>query len=262
MREGTPETVLITGASAGIGTELARLFARDGARLVLVARRLERLEVVAGELRDAHGTDVDVIGLDLGRPGAADELVAELERRGLTVDVLVNNAGFGDRGRFVEQEPARLRSMIDLNVTELVALTRALLPGMVARGRGGVLNVASTAAFQAGPYMSVYYATKAFVLSFTEGLAVELDGTGVHATCVCPGATRTEFAEVAGLAGSKLFELSAMDAEPVAASAYRGFRRGRTIHVTGITNWLGTLGAHVSPRALTRRLVAKLQRPA
>ena len=257
----TADRVLITGASAGIGAELARYFAAEGCELVLVARRLERLEALADSLEREFRVRCSAIAADLGQPRAGRALAADLERRGLAVDVLVNNAGFGDRGRFAEQDDDRLRQMIDLNVTELVGLTRALLPGMIARGRGGVLNVASTAAFQAGPYMAVYYATKAFVLSFTEALAVELDGTGVGATCVCPGATHTEFAEVAGMADSKLFELSAMGAEPVARLAHRGFRRGRTVVVTGRVNRLGTIFAQLAPRALTRRMVARLQAP-
>ncbi|QDU65724.1 SDR family NAD(P)-dependent oxidoreductase [Engelhardtia mirabilis] len=255
------ELALVTGASAGIGTHLARLFAADGSDLVLVARRGERLEALAQDLRAGHGVQVHVIPFDLGRPRAAEALVAELAARGLEVDVLVNNAGFGARGRFTGQEPELLRAMIDLNVTELVALTRALLPAMVARGRGGVVNIASTAAFQAGPYMSVYYATKAFVLSFTEGLAVELDSSGVTACCVCPGATRTEFADVAGMTDLKLFDLTAMDARKVARIGYRGFRRGRTVVVTGLSNWLGSIGAQIAPRVLSRWLVGRMQAP-
>lgn len=255
------ERVLVTGASAGIGAELARLFAAEGCELILVARRRERLDELAAALTREFGVRCSAVAADLGRPRAGRDLARELASRGLEVDVLVNNAGFGNRDSFAAQDADRQREMIDLNVTELVGLTRALLPAMLDRGRGGVVNIASTAAFQAGPYMAVYYATKAFVLSFTEALSVELEGTGVTATCVCPGATRSEFAEVAGMGNSKAFELSAMSAASVARLAHRGFRRGRTVVVTGAVNRLGTIFAKLAPRALTRRLVARLQAP-
>ena len=202
-------TALITGASAGLGLEYARLFAADKHDLVLVARRRERLDALAAELAAAHGVKVHVVTADLMEPAAPQQIVDAVAALGVEVESLVNNAGFGTNGPFWELDPAKERGMIEVNVTALVALTRAFLPGMVQRKRGRVLNIGSTAGFQPGPYMAGYYASKAFVNSFTEGLAYELRGTGVTATVSCPGATATEFALVAGNEKSKLFKMGA-----------------------------------------------------
>lgn len=253
------ETVLITGASAGIGAELAREFAPESARLVLVARRRERLEALAKELTETHGVAVEVVACDLARQGAADELIAELERRDLVVDLLVNNAGFGARGDFATLDRERQLSMIQLNVTTLVALTHALLPGMIERGRGAVLNVASTAAFQPGPYMAVYYATKAFVQSFSEALHQELAGTPVRVTSLCPGATSTEFAGIADLENSLLFRHAAVPPGPVARAGRRAVRAGRATEVVGWLNRLGVFGVRLTPRRWARWFVARIQ---
>src|SRR5437899_205161 len=213
------EVALVTGASSGIGGALARRIARDGRDLVLVARRAERLEALARELGDAHGVGAHVIVKDLLRPGAPRELVEEVARRGLTVDWLVNNAGFGPAGRLdrlpVEGELAEIR----LNVEVLVELTGRCLPAMVARKAGVVMNIASMGAFAPGPYMATYAATKAFVLSFSEGIAAELGGTGVQVLCVCPGFTRTEFQEKAAVDVSGVPGFAWMSAEQVADQA-------------------------------------------
>ncbi|MEO1237918.1 MAG: SDR family oxidoreductase [Planctomycetota bacterium] len=256
-----PSNVLITGASAGIGEAIARRYAGRGDHLIVTARRVDRLESLAVELRGAHGITVTVLPADLAETGAADRLGDRLDEAGLTVDVLVNNAGFGALGHVHTLDAQRQVDMVRVNVGALTELTRRLLPGMVERGRGAVLNVASTAAFQAGPHMAVYYATKAYVVSFTEALAEELRGTGVTATALCPGPTATEFGEAADMADSKLFRLGTMSADRVAAAGVRGAAAGRVIVVPGLSNRLGAVLAKFLPRAATRRLVKRLQQP-
>ncbi|MCE9581064.1 MAG: SDR family oxidoreductase [Planctomycetes bacterium] len=248
------EIVLITGASSGIGLELARAFARDRSDLVLVARRADKLEALARELKEKHGIDVRVVPKDLARPESPAELFEALRNRGVAVDVLVNNAGFGMHGRFAELDAAGQLEMVQLNVVALTALTRLFLPGMIARRKGGVLNVASTAAFQPGPMLSAYYATKAFVLSLTEGISEELRGTGVRATCLCPGPTTTEFIARADMAESKLFQAGAMSAERAARKGHRAFRRGKVVAIPGIVNSLGAFATRLSPRWLARKV--------
>ena len=198
------ETVLITGASSGIGLEMARLLAAEGASLVLVARNGDRLRDLAATLEREHGTRAVILEKDLTDPGAPRAIHDELERAGVCVDLLVNNAGFGARGPFAELPLARQLDMVQVNVAALVGLTGLFLPGMRQRGRGGILNVASTAAFQAGPLMAVYYATKGFVLHFTEALAEELRGSGIVVSCLAPGPTVTGFMEAAGMQKTRL----------------------------------------------------------
>lgn len=253
-------TALVTGASAGIGKELSKLFAADGHDLVLVARRRERLEELAEELRAAHGITPLVIAADLGDPSSPGRIHAELEREGVEVEFLVNCAGFGTSGSFVEQELARQLAEIQVNIVSLVALTRLLLPGMLTRGSGRILNIGSTAGFQPGPYMAIYYATKAFVNHFTEALGYELDGTGVTATVSCPGATDTEFGAVAGNDKSRLFRMGAQDAPSVARQAYRAMLKGRPVVVHGLKNKLGVQALRLSPRAVVRSMAASLNR--
>ncbi|MDX1539838.1 MAG: SDR family oxidoreductase [Geminicoccaceae bacterium] len=253
------ETVLVTGASAGIGAELARCFATDGADLVLLARRADRLESVAGELRARHRVEVTVLPADLARPGEAERIQGELKARALEVDVMVNTAGFGARGRFVDLDHQRQLDMIQLNLTSLVDLTWRLLPAMVERRRGGVLNVGSQAGFLAGPRMAVYYATKAFVLSFTEALAEELRGSGVTATVLAPGPVNTEFAEVAGMKDARMFRLAAADARGTAEAGHRAFRRGDVIVIPEVAGRLGIQALRLAPRGLVRRVVNALQ---
>jgi short-subunit dehydrogenase len=252
-------TALVTGASAGLGTEFARLFAADGHDVVLVARRRDRLEALAKEL--GGRVRVHVVAIDLGKADAVAELMRELARLGVAeIDFLINNAGFGSTGAFHALDAARELEMIQVNVTALVALTRALVPGMVARGRGRVLNVGSTAGFQPGPFMAVYYASKAFVNSFTEALWYELKGTGVTATVSCPGATATEFAAEAGNDKSRLFRMGAARADVVARSAYRAMHAGRPMVVHGFKNKVGVHGLRITPRALARVLAGMLNR--
>jgi uncharacterized protein len=248
------EIALITGASAGLGLEYAKLFAKDGSDLILVARRKDRLEELAKSLPVKSW----VISADLMDPKAPDAIVSEVKKLGLAVDVLVNNAGFGSTGKFWENDGAKERGMCEVNVTALVALTHAFLPGMVERKKGAILNIGSTAGFQPGPYMSTYYATKAFVNHFTEGLAFELRGTGVTATVSCPGATMTEFAQVAGNDKSKLFAMAAMTADVVAAEGYRAMRKGKVMVVHGFKNKMGAMSAGLSPRGLVTKIAASL----
>ena len=256
-------TALITGASAGLGAEYARLFAADKHDLVLVARRRDRLEALARELQSAHGVTARVVTADLGARDGASRVVEDVKRLGLEIEFLVNNAGFGTSGAFVELEVGRQLEMIQVNVAALVALTRAFLPAMVARRRGRILNVGSTAGFPPGPFMAVYYASKAFVNSFTEALSYELRGTGVTATVSCPGATATEFADVAGNSRSLLFRLGAASPAKVARQGYRAMMKGKPMVVHGLRNKLTVQSLRISPRALARAVAASLNpRPA
>ena len=255
------QTALVTGASGGIGWELARAFAAGGYDLVLVARSGGKLEELAGELRDRHGAAVRVLAKDLTAAGAPDEIFQELESAGVAVDALVNNAGFATFGPFAETDLESEIEEIRLNVETPTHLTKRFLPGMLARRRGGVLNVASTAAFQPGPLMAVYYATKAYVLSFSEALAEELRGSGVTVTALCPGPTATGFQARAAMQDSGLFTgpLKVMDAAAVARAGYEGFRAGKRIVIPGLINKLGVQSVRVSPRALVARLVGAMQ---
>jgi hypothetical protein len=253
------ETALITGASSGIGHALARCFATDGADLVLVARREDALHEVAHELESAHGITAHVAPSDLAEPDAPRTLFDTLAEDGIVVDAVVNNAGFGARGLVAELDTQRQIDMVQVNVTALTHLTRLFLPGMLDRGRGGVLNVASTAAFQPGPNMSVYYATKAYVLSFTEGLAEEVRGTGVHISCLAPGATATEFADRADMEDTMLFKMGAMTPTAVARAGYDGFRANTTLVVPGAFNKLTAASVRFVPRRLARNIAQWLQ---
>jgi len=254
------ETVLITGASSGIGRELARCFAEGGSDLVLVARRENRLRELGKELASRYGIQVRVLPKDLSLSAAGCEIEDELRSAGIQVDVLVNNAGFGDRGAFVGLELERQMKMVQVNMHAVTELTRRLLPAMLERGRGGVLNVASAAAFQPGPLMSVYYATKAYVLHFSEGITEELAGTGVSVTCLCPGPTVTEFGAEANMEGTLLFRMGAMTAARVARVGYTGFRRGKVIVVPGFRNSLTAFSVRTAPRFLVRKIVQLLHR--
>jgi short-subunit dehydrogenase len=255
------KTALVTGASAGLGAEIASLFAADGHDLVVVARRREKLDELAAALKAKHGTEVHVIAEDLGHPGAAGRITSLLQNRHVEIEFLVNNAGFGGSGAFVQRSLARELEMIQVNIVALVELTHLLLPGMIARKSGRVLNLGSTAGFLPGPYMAVYYASKAFVNSFTEALSVELEGTGVSATVSCPGATATEFARVSGNEKSELFTSSGvMGASEVAADAYRAMMRGEPMSVAGFMNKVRMASLRVAPRSVMRSVAAKLHR--
>jgi uncharacterized protein len=254
-------TALVTGASSGIGKELARLFAADGHGVVLVARRQARLDELAEELRANGRAKAWPIACDLAAPEGVDRLVRELEAHDLSVDFLANNAGVGTTGPFAESSAAAEAAMTELNVMAVVRLTRALLPGMLARGHGRILNVGSTAGFQPGPYMATYYASKAFVNHFSEALAYELRGSGVSVTLSCPGPTRSEFGDLSGVGKSRLFRLRVASAESVARAAYRALFSGRSLVVHGFMNWLGVQLLRVGPRAWVRAIVAGLNRP-
>jgi len=249
-------TALITGASVGLGREFARLFAADGYDVALVARSEDKLRDLANELAQAHGVRAQVIAQDLTDPGAPARIVEAAAAAGFSIDFLVNNAGFGSSGRFYELEAKRELEMVQVNISALLLLTRLALPGMVARKRGRVLNIASTAGFQPGPGMATYYATKAFVLSFSEAIAQELKGSGVTVTAHCPGATLTEFAHAADIEKSRLFQMAAADAKTVARHGYRAMHRGQVVAVQGFTNWLLTQSLRLSPRFAVRAIAA------
>lgn len=263
MKGQAPGTAVVTGASAGIGREVARLLAAAGHDLVLVARARPRLERLAEELAGAHGIAARALAADLGREGAAEELFRAVRAEaGRPVDTLVNSAGIGSFGPFAGATLEESLAVVRLNVTALTALTRLFLPGMLERGRGRILNLSSTAAFQPGPGMSVYYATKAYVLHFSEGIADELRGTGVTVTALCPGPTRTEFQERAEMERSGLLrDWWMMDAEAVARAGVRGMLRGERLVVPGIANKVSALGPRLLPRRLLTRLVAAIQAP-
>lgn len=244
------KTALITGASSGIGRELARLFAADGHNLVLVARDEVRLGQLAEELRGAHGVDVTVLPKDLASPQAADEIAAELSRLGVEVDALVNNAGFNVYGAFADTDGQRELQMLQVNVVALTRLTKLLLRGMLARRTGRILNIGSTGSFAPGPFDAVYCASKAYVLSFSEAIAEELAGTGVTVTALCPGATKTEFAERAGMTDTPMFRGRLAEPADVALLGYRALMRGRRVAIHGLGNALMTFSIRLSPRAM------------
>jgi hypothetical protein len=259
MEKNADERAVITGASSGIGKEFAELFARDGQSLILVARREERLRELAERLKGHHGVEAEIMPLDLSDQTAPRRLMDMIDNAGFQVTALVNNAGFGALGKFAELEPRRQVDMLQLNVTALTHLTRLVLPGMLERERGRILNVASTAAFQPGPFMAVYYASKSFVLSFSNALAEELKDTGVTVTCLCPGPTKTEFEEESGMGETLLFKYSAMNAGEVAKAGYEGMRDGKLMVVPGIPNKLTAISSRLVPRGLSLKVVRKLQ---
>ena len=251
--------VLITGASGGIGLELAKIFAEKKQDLVLVARSAQKLESLQKELTECQGVRVDVIPKDLSRREAARELFEEVRSKGLFVEILVNNAGVGSFGAFAEIELSAHENQMDLNMVSLTQLTRLFLQPMLERKRGKIMNVASTAAFQPGPMMAVYYASKAYVLHLSEALADELRGSGVTVTALCPGPTRTGFQEKADMGGSKLFRSAVMSAESVAREGYLGLMRGQAVVITGFRNKLLANSARFAPRSLMTRIVRKIQ---
>jgi short-subunit dehydrogenase len=261
-RPGAGQIALVTGASYGIGVDLAECFARDGYDVVLTARSLAPLQEVAGRLASEHAVRATPIAQDLGAASGGQQLVSALVAKGLTVDVLVNNAGYGHAGAFTSSDLATQLGMIDLNVRALVELTHLLWDGMLARKRGGVLNVASTAAFQPGPLMAVYYASKAFVLSFSEALWEEARGTGVKVSCLCPGPTVSRFRERAGTGKTRLATASAaMPSMPVAEQGYRGFQANKRVVITGARNRVGAALSQTMPRSMVLRMVRYIQSP-
>jgi uncharacterized protein len=253
------QRALVTGASSGIGAAFARELARRGTDLVLVARSHDKLTALADELSASFGVATEVAVADLAKPNAAIELAAELRGRGLQIDILVNNAGFGLFALLHEADDAALADMIRVNVAALVDLTRLYLPDMLERDRGAIINVASTAAFQPVPYMAVYGATKAFVLSFTEALWAETRGTGVRVTAICPGATDTAFFDVAG---ENAQVGRSMSPERVVHTALRALDRRSSTVVTGAGNWLLVNSPRLAPRQLVARIAGRTMRPA
>lgn len=245
----------------GLGEALAELLARDGHDVVLVARSEARLEAVAERLR-RHGAAAHVVPADLSRPAAPREVFDAVRARGLEVEILVNNAGFGSNGAFLDQPLEGEGDMVEVNCNALLKLSHLFGAGMRARKRGRILNIASTAAFQAGPYMATYFATKAFVLSFSEALADELRPSGVTVTCYCPGATHTEFAARAGNDKAALFKRGAVaTAKDVAGDAYEAMLQGDVVAVHGLFNWLRAQSVRLAPRAVARAVAASLNLP-
>jgi short-subunit dehydrogenase len=262
-RKGEGQTALITGASTGIGVDLAECFAKNGYDLILAARSEAALKDVATRLADKHQVKATAIALDLGAQGAGRRLADAIGAQGLNVDVLVNNAGYGTAGAFEGSDEADQLGMIDLNVRALTELTHIYWPRMLANKRGGVLNVASTAAFQPGPLMAVYYASKAYVMSLSEALWREAQGTGVHVSCLCPGPTASKFRERAGTGKTRLAKLGTpMSAQSVARMGYRAFQNNRRVIVTGLRNkMLAGLGPFL-PRKSLLNTVYNIQSPA
>jgi len=249
------ETVLVTGASSGIGLELAKCFAADKSRLVLVARNTAALESLAEQLRRDHQIEVQVITADLSRPEAPQKIFDSLRGAEISVDVLVNNAGFGLHGGFAGLPLARQLEIVQVNVAALVGLTGLFLPAMMKRKRGGILNVGSVAGFLPGPNMAVYYASKAFVQSFSEALFEELRGTGVTVTNLCPGPTESNFSATARGYHRREMQAAKMSAAEVAVAGYRAFRAGRCVKVTGVKNLVLAQTTRILPRAVVRRAV-------
>ena len=261
-RTGDGQTALVTGASAGIGVDLAECFAQNGYNLILAARTESALRDVAGRLAKAYGITATPIPADLGAIGGGQKLADAIARKGLTVDVLVNNAGYGHAGAFNGSDAATQLGMIDLNNRALVELTHIYWPGMIAKRRGGVLNVASTAAFQPGPLMAIYYASKAFVLSFSEALWEEARGTGVKVSCLCPGPTTSKFRERAGTNKVRLSRASTqMPSMTVARMGYDAWQANKRVEVTGPRNRIMATLVRFLPRTVLLRSVRNLQSP-
>ena len=257
------QTALITGASGGIGYELAKLFARDRYNLVLVARSGDKLAQVAAELQPL-GVTVKTVALDLVTSPAPKFLFDQLQRESTVIDVLINNAGFAAFGEFAQMPEEEILGQIGLNIVALTELTHLFLPPMLARHSGRIMNVASVAGFEPGPLLAVYYATKAYVISFSEAIANELRNSGVTVTCFCPGATHTGFAKRAGTEKSRMFkQFGAMSAEKVALDGYRALMEGRSLAISGIHNWIVAQSTRFAPRkvvtAVSRWVAEKVE---
>jgi short-subunit dehydrogenase len=261
MNAANSEMVLITGASSGIGLELAKCFAADGCKLILVARNQDALEKLAEELQRENKIEAVVLTADLSLPEAPRQIFEKLSAQKISVDVLVNNAGFGAHGKFAELPLPRQLEMLQVNITALTELTGLFLPGMIERKRGGILNVGSVAGFLPGPNMAVYYASKAFVLSFTEALAAELRGSGVVVSALCPGPTETNFNNVARGQKTRRLQSSKMSAAAVAQAGHAAFRKGRVLYVPGLNNKSMIFLTRILPRWFIRRGVNFYNQP-
>jgi len=254
------QTALVTGASAGIGLELARLLAADGHRLILVSRDSAKLNDIAGRLRQLGASSVDVLPTDLSKPDAPARLADQLAAERLEIDILINNAGFGVHGRVADANLQRQLDLIQVNITSLTHLTRLLLPGMLQRRRGRIMNVASVAAFLPGPFMACYYASKAYVMSLSLALSHECKGSGVTVTCVCPGPTQTEFFTRAGISDAPIMSGQMMSAAAVARIGYHGMLHGRPLVVTGWSNKLLAQSTRLAPRMLAAAVAGQRNR--
>lgn len=253
-------TALVTGASGGLGAEFARVLAEKGFDLILVARGEERLLALRDELEARHGITAHVLAADLAREDAARDLYERVQGLGLHVDALVNNAGFGDAGAFCERDWQRQRDMVQVNMIALMQLTHLFVPPMVERGAGMVLNLSSVAAFSAGPYMSVYYASKAFVLSFSEALSEELAGTGVTVTALCPGPTATGFESAASMGSESTMFRRAASASKVARDGCAAMRAGKAVCLQGAFTKVMAFGSRLVPRTLARKIARHMNR--
>jgi uncharacterized protein len=255
----TRKLAVVTGASAGIGEKLAGLFAKDGVEVVLVARSEGKLKALGEKLGHLHNTTCHVVAADLADPKAPQAIFERVQKLGAPVEFLVNNAGFGSNGPFLEQTLSGQTDMLQVNCVSLLALSHLFGQAMKKQGRGRILNIASTAAFLSGPYMATYYASKAFVVSFSEALAHELKGTGVTVTCHCPAATHTEFGQRADMGSTNMFKyLQVATADAVAADAYEAMMEGDVVAVHGAVNWVGTVLSRVMPRAVSRQIAGLL----
>jgi hypothetical protein len=254
------KTAFITGASSGIGLELAHVFAKHGDDLVLAARSRSKLDKLKEELEKQHNIKVYNISKDLSFPNSAKEVYEEIKQQNIIVDYLINNAGFGDYGMFYETDWNKEERMINLNITTLTHFTKLFLKDMIARGNGKIMNVASTAAFQSGPTMAVYYATKAYVLNFTEAINNEVKGKGVTMTALCPGATTSGFMEAAALNDSKLFRGRKLpSSKEVAEYGYKAMMKGKTVAIHGIMNYILANSVRFFPRAMVVKVTRFIQ---
>lgn len=256
----TIKTALITGASGGIGLEFAKIHAEKGDNLVLVARSKERLDELKARLEEKHKISVHTIGKDLSRQGSVVEIYDELKTLNISIDYLINNAGIGDIGLFEAGDWSKLETMINLNVLALTHLTKLFLPGMIAAGHGKILNVASTAAFQPGPTMAVYFATKAFVLSFSEALNEEVSGKGVSVTALCPGSTESGFHAAAIGEGKILKERSLPSAREIAEYGFRAMIKGKPVAIPGLMNKIMATSVRFLPRSLVVKAAGIIQK--
>ncbi len=254
------KTALITGASSGFGKEFAKIFAKDGYNLVITARSTDRLEKIKTQIEMEYGVDVFVVTKDLSLPSAPQEIFDFTQQKGVHIDVLVNNAGFGDLGDFAKSDLSRQQQMIDLNISALVKLTHLYLPAMLAKKDGKILNVASVAAFAPGPGMSVYYASKAFVLSFSDALSTELKGTGVTVTALCPGPVNTGFAAAAGFKNSLLFSGKADGkAAQVSRYGYKAMQKGKSVALPDMFVKAAALAVRLAPRKAAKAVIYAVQ---
>ena len=261
MTAANAKTALITGASSGIGKALADQFAKDGYHLVLAARGVARMQTLADQLQQQHKVQVTVIGADLETNDGAGKLHADIKSHGITIHALANNAGYGTFGEFKDSALAPELAMMQLNMNTVVVLTKLFLPDLIAT-RGKVLNTASTAAFQPGPYMAVYYATKAFVLSFSEAIAAELEGTDVTVAALCPGPTASGFQDKADMHASALVKGKKLpSSEEVAAAGYRAMQRGQRVFIPGAMNWIMAQSVRLTPRNMVTAMVKQMSKP-